>query len=528
MPSHRLIRGLNHRPKQPKASTPLQRQLELSRTRDLEHAEAADAEITHRLNNPCGPHHPIGEVAHLPEPGDENDNPAEERSEDDEEIDLTRFMPMPHDGHREDGDLPDLHDDPIMAGLRRELHLADRLANEKRWSWQYAIMLPTFLRRRLQTSNWGNQVNWNEDVGLTYLARRRVKRLLQMGYIAASPSRPRTAFSVRLMVHHYSQWIRFAIPTEGYCQALDDMLNNGSPEILTPKGHDTLSSVRSFFHAWPSQEISSRAARKQGFARKADTARSGSNRGVLSDPVGSSTFLAAESHDRGGKGETRTQKLAAMNAGNAPIRTAEQRHELLDLPASLVALEAQIQAVADELGNAELLNARRGSNVRVKAMLSVQVALGFLYEAAMDVIQQRADAAVRTGATQQPRNEQLRKKKQILLKKKLDTYLRHASRYNQRHRPTPRLVLPSLDEVLEMDLLHPFWDEVALNHLDEPWASCQRTKDGIVALRNQLASEEELRRLAREVRQLMGWAIDYQNRVDRARPNEHMGKLLAT
>ncbi|EGG02525.1 uncharacterized protein MELLADRAFT_66337 [Melampsora larici-populina 98AG31] len=221
------------------------------------------------------------------------------------------------------------------------------------------------------------------------------------------------------------------------------------------------------------------------------------------------------------------QKLTAMNAGSAAIRTAEQRHELLNLPASLVALEAQIQAVADELGNAELLNARRGSNVRVKAMLSVQVVLGFLYEAAMDVIQQRADAAIKTGATQQPRNEQLRKKKRGLLKKKLDTYLRHASRYNQRHRPTPRLVLPSMDEVLEMDLLHPFWDEVALNHLDEPWASCRRTKDGIVALRNQMASEEELRRLGREVRQLLGWAIDYQNCVDRARPNDCIESRVA-
>lgn len=34
----------------------------------------------------------------------------------------------------------------------------------------------------------------------------------------------------------------------------------------------------------------------------------------------------------------------------------------------------------------------------MKAILSVQVALGFLYEAAVDVIQQKADAAIKTGA----------------------------------------------------------------------------------------------------------------------------------
>ncbi|EGF99400.1 uncharacterized protein MELLADRAFT_94642 [Melampsora larici-populina 98AG31] len=51
-----------------------------------------------------------------------------------------------------------------------------------------------------------------------------------MGYLAASPSQPRTAFSVRLINHHHAQSIRFAVPTEGYCSALDDVLNNGSPE----------------------------------------------------------------------------------------------------------------------------------------------------------------------------------------------------------------------------------------------------------------------------------------------------------
>lgn len=44
------------------------------------------------------------------------------------------------------------------------------------------------------------------------------------------------------------------------------------------------------------------------------------------------------------------------------MRTAEQRHELLDLPRSLVELETKIQGLADELGNAELLNMRAGSS----------------------------------------------------------------------------------------------------------------------------------------------------------------------
>ncbi|KAH9816565.1 hypothetical protein DFH28DRAFT_927318 [Melampsora americana] len=57
-----------------------------------------------------------------------------------------------------------------------------------------------------------------------------------------------------------------------------------------------------------------------------------------------------------------------------------------------------------------------------------------------------------------------------------------------------------------MDLSNSFWDEVALNQQDEPWAICQSTKDGIVALCNQLACEEKLQQLGQEARQLLGKA----------------------
>lgn len=70
-----------------------------------------------------------------------------------------------------------------------------------------------------------------------------------------------------------------------------------------------------------------------------------------------------------------------------------------------------------------------------------------------------------------------------------------------------------------MDLLDPFWDEAALHHPDEPWAACEETKRGILAFRSQRTAEEDLRRLGREVRQLMLWGLDYQLRVDAAKPH---------
>lgn len=151
----------------------------------------------------------------------------------------------------------------VIMELRRQRHLADRLAHEDRWAWQYAIMLPTFLRRRLETSNWGNRTRWNHDARppchcamrterdvdlVDLLSRERVKvsfckncdlsdpvRLLQMGYMASSPKQPRTAFSLRLLKHHHAVWLRCAVSTQGFCEALDDTLDDDNPLIVTSK-----------------------------------------------------------------------------------------------------------------------------------------------------------------------------------------------------------------------------------------------------------------------------------------------------
>ncbi|KAH9823013.1 hypothetical protein DFH28DRAFT_1078159 [Melampsora americana] len=205
------------------------------------------------------------------------------------------------------------------------------------------------------------------------------------------------------------------------------------------------------------------------------------------------------------------KRMTGINAGNAPIRTAQQRHQLLRLPNSLALLEQQMQRVVEDLGNSELLNVRHGT---VTSAITVQVAMGLLYEAKFDVVQQQADAAIQTGTTNQPRNETLRKKKRLLLKTKTKTYLRHARKYNQCFRPHQPIPEPSFEEISEMDILDPFWNEAALNHPDEPWATCHHR-----------SSEEELRRLGCKVRQMMRWAVDYQAQVKACKPSAKNGEL---
>lgn len=218
------------------------------------------------------------------------------------------------------------------------------------------------------------------------------------------------------------------------------------------------------------------------------------------------------------------QRMDELNPRNVQLRTAEQRAEVHGLANSLASLEERIHEVAHELGNTQLRRIGQAPDDQIKALLVVQVAMGSLYEAKFDVIQQSADAALRTGATQQPRNEKLRMKKRALLKKKHATYLRHAEKYNRKHQRAPQLRLPTFDEVSDMDLLDSFWDETALDHPEEPWASCQQTREGIVAFRSQRSCEEELRRLGREVRQLMFWGLEYQARIQASRPNEANGE----
>lgn len=69
-----------------------------------------------------------------------------------------------------------------------------------------------------------------------------------------------------------------------------------------------------------------------------------------------------------------------------------------------------------------------------------------------------------------------------------------------------------------MPVTDPFWDVGALNHPDEPWANDTSTKEGIRAYLVKRSSTEELRRIGREVRQAIHWALDYQARVDATKP----------
>lgn len=56
-------------------------------------------------------------------------------------------------------------------------------------------------------------------------------RLVEMGFIGATPVHPRTAFSIRLLRTHQVYWKYMTTPTQGFASALDELLDDFNPLI---------------------------------------------------------------------------------------------------------------------------------------------------------------------------------------------------------------------------------------------------------------------------------------------------------
>lgn len=124
-----------------------------------------------------------------------------------------------------------------------------------------------------------------------------------------------------------------------------------------------------------------------------------------------------------------------------------------------------------------------------------------------------ADVLQWKGARNQARMHSKKLDRRKTLARRLKTYERHATRYNSAHRPQDALVVPSLQTIHSMSISDPFWEMAGLSHPDEDWAVDVNTRAGIDAFRTERSCLEELRRIARELRQLLQWAVDYATRI---------------
>lgn len=93
--------------------------------------------------------------------------------------------------------------------------------------------------------------------------------------------------------------------------------------------------------------------------------------------------------------------------------------------------------------------------------------------------------------------------KQRMVTKKFNTYENEVRKYNQTFRNEVRIPCLTLATVRSLQLEDNFWDIGELTHPAEPWATDPDTKVGIQAFLTARTCEEELKRIAREVRQMI-------------------------
>jgi hypothetical protein len=101
-----------------------------------------------------------------------------------------------------------------------------------------------------------------------------------------------------------------------------------------------------------------------------------------------------------------------------------------------------------------------------------------------------------------------------IFKNKWLSYNNQANKYNNKFSPEVNLPTPTFDDVKSFDIENPFWSIGSLDHRNEPWAVNSNIQDGIQAVPNVTHCTDELRRISREARQAVKWAVRLAPRVE--------------
>ena len=118
------------------------------------------------------------------------------------------------------------------------------------------------------------------------------------------------------------------------------------------------------------------------------------------------------------------------------------------------------------------------------------------------------------GYKQQARYKEVMMKKNRTLQQKYQTYKTHVEQYHYRHPDSPIIQLPTLEEVKDLTVDDPFWNVGSLTHPNERWAVDIDTQNGIQAYRTLKSCEEELRRIAQEVRKMVRWSLAMEEKLE--------------
>ena len=118
------------------------------------------------------------------------------------------------------------------------------------------------------------------------------------------------------------------------------------------------------------------------------------------------------------------------------------------------------------------------------------------------------------GTSTQGRMKNVMTTKQALFTKKWKTFHDHVVKYNRAHPSDQPLINYTLEEAKNLTLEDTFWNFGHLTHPNKQWAVEMDTQRGIQAYLLLCRCREELRRISREVRQLLTWCLVTAAKID--------------
>ncbi|KAH9818881.1 hypothetical protein DFH28DRAFT_887762 [Melampsora americana] len=200
-------------------------------------------------------------------------------------------------------------------------------------------------------------------------------------------------------------------------------------------------------------------------------------------------------------------ELQSLRAKRIRNRTEADKMKINHLPGTIRLLEADIDALVAELGGDHYCDMPGSSTPQGKKLIRVRVAKAKLYGAKVDVYETQKKSDERAGTRPHQKLKKNLRDKQTALKTKYETFQRNVQQFNQEF-PTPDpIVCPAFDEIRRLSVFDPFWNIGQLTHPAEAWAVDKKTQEGIQALQDRLHAHDELRRVLRESRQSVKWAL---------------------
>lgn len=117
------------------------------------------------------------------------------------------------------------------------------------------------------------------------------------------------------------------------------------------------------------------------------------------------------------------------------------------------------------------------------------------------------------GTRSQQHTKKTLREKQTALKLKYNMFERNVKKFNVDFPNDEPIICPPFDDMKRLSLADRFWDIGQLTHPDQPWAVDQDTQDGIRAYLDMTHASDELRRIGRECRQSINWALEMEEKV---------------